>query len=172
MKIKVKIDNNIGIIDFLSFNEIWDEEKWQHLIDKEEYGIDWYMDWCVSLKSILIDGREVNLTKLDPYAIFCRIYRQKLIKLAKEILTRDTGEGVCDPGFLPDLEYSRKLRNFLLNLACETNVFEGFDIEKACKMREIALIERDCILHTNSEYVWRNIYDSEDTIIEFILVCR
>jgi len=169
MKIKVKIDNNTDVIDLKSYNEIWDVEKWQHLIDKDEYGGDWYQDWFASLKSISIDGREVDLTELNPYAIFCRIYRGKLVELAKEILTHDTGEGVCYPRFLPDPEYSKKLRDFILNPGCEANVFEGFDIEKATAMHEIALIERDRVQLANSERVWREICDGKDIIIEFEL---
>jgi len=173
MKIKVKIDNNTDIIDFSSYNEIWDDEKWEHLIDEDEYGDDWYQDWFASLKSISIDGREVDLTELDPYAIYCKIYREKLIKLAKEILSHDTGEGVCYPGCLPDPKYSKKLRNFLQNPDCEeSSVFEGFDIEKAIARRRIALEERNREQAANSEQVWREICDSEDTIIEFELVDR
>gem|GEM_PF-2540913 len=173
MKIKAKIDDNTDVIDFSSYNEIWDAEKWEHLIDKDEYGDDWYMDWVAVLKSISIDGREVDLTELDPYAIFCRIYRQKLVELAKEILSHDTGEGVCYPGFLPDPEYSRKLRDFLQNPDCEeATTFKGFDIDKATARRRIALEERNREQAANSEQVWREICDSEDTIIEFELVDR
>ena len=167
MKIKVKIDGNTDIIDFKSYYEIWDEEKWQHLIDEEEYGEDWYRDWIASLKSIAIDGREIDLNELNPYTIYCEIYREKLVNLAKEILTHDTGEGVCYSGFLPDPAYSKQLKEFLSDLDCETNAFKGFDIEKACKMREFALIERDCILKTNTERVWKQICNGKNTIIEF-----
>ena len=167
MEIKVKIGNNADVIDFESYNEIWDHEKWVHLVDEE----DEYDDWYATLTSILIDGRKVDLAELDPYAIFCRIYREKLVKLAKEILVYDTDEGICRHGCLPDPAYSKKLREFVQSPNCEESVFKGFDIDKAIARHKLALIERDREQAANIERVWKEICNGTNIIIEFEIAC-
>jgi len=168
MKIKVKIEDNVDVIDFESYNEIWDRKKWIHLVDEDRYD-----DWYPILTSISIDGRKVDLAELDAYDIFCKIYTEKLVKLAKEILEEyDTDEGISRHGFLPNPDYSKKLKEFVQNPDCEECIaFEGRELGRARVMHEIALIERDRELAANIERVWKEICNGTNIIIEFEIAC-